>query len=607
MIKKILKALWEPVSDTLIFLGADAMLKKFFKDAAEKTAETAGGKVVERTAKKVFEDQRAELLEDFRIMSAEDPKSVDNLIRRHKESIENKPIPEYRFASLLCKIEKTENKGRRLTLKYLNDLDDEIFWQMLYLLEHDIVLQWLELARRSGGRITKKTIEWLEKRVATPIADVIVRGVEKVGDELPSMEETANWAEKLPGSGVPKKKRGAPQASRVGVRAGVDDSSMYYDFMGLPPGHEPIEHEPEKKNSPSTFRRIVGALWNSTNWLLRWSLRVILASLILIPLAGIWQPKAMMILVPIFLVAMIYVLTETPLITILLGLITPIYRWLLPIIGIMLTAGAYVLIVPVRNDWNLASFLVLVFLAYCCFLLARRGLWFRRSLLAVIALGTLFLFLGGLNAGWKAMKAIGNGLSETSLAAQQKPSPAPVTPPPAPAPPPQAKPAAPTPTMATTPTTASQATIPATQESFPFRATFEAVPTQITSVRDGYLEMLFRGCQRKGSQVICSGHAKNNGPKETPLIFTGALEVRSDNGVGYFVSEGEFGDKRCFVKSIPQPAVLQRIDPGEEVSFSFIVDGYEEGSKTLGATISYFFPGGHQTKAHFRIPIEEEK
>ena len=118
---------WEFMKELGIAFGADIAYEKIRKRAGEKT-----GDVI---ADVVFVDKRGELLKNI---AALDPASVNNIIRRHKVAIDN--LTENRFAKLLCKI--PEN-GRSEVLKWLNNVDDAEFWQMLELLENDAIAQYL--------------------------------------------------------------------------------------------------------------------------------------------------------------------------------------------------------------------------------------------------------------------------------------------------------------------------------------------------------------------------------------------------------------------------------------------------------------------------------
>ena len=142
------KAFWEIVKEALVALGMDVAFKEFTKKGLQVAAATVGDKITN--------DQRAELLDDLRKMPAED---TANIWRRHREAIAN--LEENRFVSLLCKLcedEGADKLGRRPALKWLNDQTDEKFDQALYMLEHDVPLQWLKKIRREGGRIAEKDL-----------------------------------------------------------------------------------------------------------------------------------------------------------------------------------------------------------------------------------------------------------------------------------------------------------------------------------------------------------------------------------------------------------------------------------------------------------------
>lgn len=139
------------LQDAVVALGVDIAFKKFTAVAMHNGAK--------KFSEKVLQDKRAEILEDFRKMQDEgkkDRKNIDPLLRRHKEAINN--FTENRFVYLLCKIPLDAKVGRRPTLWWLNDMTDERFNQMLCLLDHDVVLQWIERMRRRGGRIVAKDI-----------------------------------------------------------------------------------------------------------------------------------------------------------------------------------------------------------------------------------------------------------------------------------------------------------------------------------------------------------------------------------------------------------------------------------------------------------------
>ena len=199
------KKFWSFISREFFAEMAGALaLDVLFKHLKEKGAERAAQAVTD----KVFNDKRAELLEDFRIMATEDTKpgkeregkNIDNLTRRHRVS--KKKCTENKFVDLLCKIERDETLGRRPTLWWLNDLDDETFDQMLYLLDNDVILQWIQWTCLNGGEITQKQIANLKAK-ASAVADATAKVAPKVLARLdqaatqaaPTLGGIADWLE----------------------------------------------------------------------------------------------------------------------------------------------------------------------------------------------------------------------------------------------------------------------------------------------------------------------------------------------------------------------------------------------------------------------------
>ena len=170
-------------------VAATLLVKYFVERAAKKTAEHTADQATDV----LLNDKRAELFQDIRIMAQakgqtiawgakkdEVGKGADNLIRRYEAACDNlrKPqkkqkigttcdIDEYKFVHLLCKICKDPQLGRRPDLQWLNDIEeDDLFNHMLYMLDHDVVLQWMNKARKIGYRLHKKDLKKLEKLVA---------------------------------------------------------------------------------------------------------------------------------------------------------------------------------------------------------------------------------------------------------------------------------------------------------------------------------------------------------------------------------------------------------------------------------------------------------
>jgi hypothetical protein len=183
----------EVLKEVGIALGADVAFKKFTERTASEVGNTAGGVVAGR-----LKDQRATLLNDLRQMPRGD---TENLLRRHRESIHH--CTENRFVSLLCKVCETPDEGRRPALKYLNDLDEEEFDQMLCLLDHDVFIQWARKLRLHGGRISKKSIEEFKEllergAVSTRSAgEAAFRKNDEAAAELASIaRQFADWLER---------------------------------------------------------------------------------------------------------------------------------------------------------------------------------------------------------------------------------------------------------------------------------------------------------------------------------------------------------------------------------------------------------------------------
>lgn len=94
---------------------------------------SAVSKMLHREGQKVMSTgvRGAELLEEFRTMP--DSETV-NLRRRYREALERNDGT--RFTALLLRIPRDPATDRRLTLKYLNDVPDEEFEQLLQMLQY---------------------------------------------------------------------------------------------------------------------------------------------------------------------------------------------------------------------------------------------------------------------------------------------------------------------------------------------------------------------------------------------------------------------------------------------------------------------------------------
>jgi hypothetical protein len=162
--------LWGLLSSSIVALGLDTWVKTWVRDLFAKHVGPMAGKVIND---KIVNDKRWEILEDFRVMRKEG-KNIDRMVARHKKSVHQEKHmeeeslnnhPEYLFIELLCKIPCTPENGRRDMLEYLNGLEDDEFYQMLYLLDHDVVIQWIGIARRTGRKLTQAAVKELKNLV----------------------------------------------------------------------------------------------------------------------------------------------------------------------------------------------------------------------------------------------------------------------------------------------------------------------------------------------------------------------------------------------------------------------------------------------------------
>ena len=147
--------------------------------ARQAGGEALGKAMVEKAKDTIFVDKRAELLETLSDM---DEKDTDNIRSRIDEA--DKSHTENRFTTLLCKITKEKRKD---TLVWLNRLGDDEFDQMLNLLEHDPIQQFL-------ARMTDKIKEVVPK--IKEVADEAAVEVENVNEELEKvLAQVTTWAD----------------------------------------------------------------------------------------------------------------------------------------------------------------------------------------------------------------------------------------------------------------------------------------------------------------------------------------------------------------------------------------------------------------------------
>ncbi len=174
------RSFFDIMKDALVALGVNVAFREFMKKNATSVPEEIGKKVTEQT--------RDDLLEEFRLLL---PSQKDNLLRRHKRAVED--LREQRFVALLCKIQKDH---RRETLIWLNGLDDEEFESMLYLLEDNAAMAWIQGFRSGVGRMTRRDIETFKQGFVT----IFGKGAAILKDlderAAPPVRRLTDWLEK---------------------------------------------------------------------------------------------------------------------------------------------------------------------------------------------------------------------------------------------------------------------------------------------------------------------------------------------------------------------------------------------------------------------------
>lgn len=168
--KRFWKWIWEDVIVAcFVAAGLDVLIKTEWPKLLKVLSEMTGSHLKEQ----VENDKRAEMVREFRRM--EDAGiNINNIIRRHALAMKkSKPVPEWKFVQLLCKIPPPDptdpsavrppvvpgkrgvpQNERQADLKWLNNMSDKEFNQMLYFLDHDVVRQWGGLLGERVERIT---------------------------------------------------------------------------------------------------------------------------------------------------------------------------------------------------------------------------------------------------------------------------------------------------------------------------------------------------------------------------------------------------------------------------------------------------------------------
>jgi hypothetical protein len=160
--KGFFKWFWEDIIlGFAVAVGLDVVVKAQWPRLLSNLAETLGATMKQ----KVEGDKRAEMLREFRRMETAGI-NIDNLKRRHADSVKNQPIPEYLFVELLCKIPPEDpnnplsirppvapatngvaqpQNDRQADLKWLNDMSENQFYQMMEFVHHDVITQWCRI------------------------------------------------------------------------------------------------------------------------------------------------------------------------------------------------------------------------------------------------------------------------------------------------------------------------------------------------------------------------------------------------------------------------------------------------------------------------------
>ncbi len=160
------KAIKWTLRDAAISLLMDVAFKEFTKRAAQRGGEVLGGHIKEK-----FGDFRVQLFLDLREMKEEDKR---NLMTWYKEAKDN--FQDQRFTMLIGKLMKDRAKEERIKiLTELNDMSKEEFDLMLYLLEHDVIIQWIQRNLRLAGRLGKDAIVHAEAALKKLVTEVMVK------------------------------------------------------------------------------------------------------------------------------------------------------------------------------------------------------------------------------------------------------------------------------------------------------------------------------------------------------------------------------------------------------------------------------------------------
>jgi hypothetical protein len=146
------------------------------KDAAEVTALGALGNLLWKWAKegvfitvlertkdqitKALADNRGEFTRDMVLLDAKDK---NNLLAWYQQAIDS--YSDDRFTTLLGKLPPDKDGSRAYLLKELNQMTNEEFQQMLYMLEHDNLLSMYRRFKLNGGRVIAEELSTVRKQM----------------------------------------------------------------------------------------------------------------------------------------------------------------------------------------------------------------------------------------------------------------------------------------------------------------------------------------------------------------------------------------------------------------------------------------------------------
>jgi hypothetical protein len=154
-----------------------------------------GSAALRKELQDMMTDRRAKLVADLALLPDAE---TCNIWRRNKEAVDKGE--EYRFVGLLSKLYGDDTippKFRRETLKSLNKMPDEQFWQALYMLEHDTFQQVSHQLMAKAVKLATGDTRFLKELFAHVGIDV-EKAYQKTDEALtPTVASIADWLEKI--------------------------------------------------------------------------------------------------------------------------------------------------------------------------------------------------------------------------------------------------------------------------------------------------------------------------------------------------------------------------------------------------------------------------